>query len=174
LPTADVEWKWGEMTSRSAYSDDEWGLLVGLPQSVMIAASAAEDDGSRRTLSEGEAGLDAIAAGRESANPLVRDVASEVVERVGGPEVGAETAMVPLPDRDAGLAEVLDRARGAAMLLTAKAPAGDAAAYKHWVVGIAEQVVGAARSGGFLGIGGEWVSESERRFVDELSAILND
>jgi hypothetical protein len=162
------------MTSRSAYSDDEWGLLVGLPQSVMNAASAAESDSGRRTLAEGEAGLDAIAAGRESANPLVRDVACEVVERVGGPEVGAETAIVALPDRAAGLAEVFDRARGAVTLLGEKAGSGDAAAYKHWLVGIAEQVVGAARSGGFLGVGGEWVRESERRFVEELSAILND
>ena len=162
------------MTSRSAYSDDEWGLLVGLPQSVMIAASAAETDGGRRTLAESEAGLDAIAAGRDSGNPLVRDVATELVERVGDPDTGAESAVVPLPDREAGLAEVLTRARGAATLLTARAGPGDAAAYKHWLVGIAEQVVEAARSGGFLGIGGERVSESERRFVEELSTILND
>ena len=39
---------------------------------------------------------------------------------------------------------------------------------------IAEQVVGAASSGGLLGIGGESVSDSERRFRDRLAHVLND
>ena len=32
------------------FSDEEWGLLVGLPQSVLTAASAAESDCTRRTM----------------------------------------------------------------------------------------------------------------------------
>ena len=158
------------MTSRSAYSDDEWGLLVGLPQAVLIAASAAEPDGDRRTVAETTAGLEAISAGRDSGNALVQDVATEVVDRVGEPE----NAVLPVADREASVSDVLDRARSVAALLSAKAGPGEAAAYKHWLVGIAEQVVAAAKSGGFLGIGGEWVSESEQRFVEELSHLLND
>ena len=68
------------------FSDEEWGLLVGLPQSVLTAASAAEHDGTRRTLAENAAGLEAISAGRESASPLVAAVAGELVARVGDPE----------------------------------------------------------------------------------------
>jgi len=158
------------MSSRSGFSDDEWGLLVGLPQAVLIAASAVEPDGDRRTVAESTAGLEAIAAGRDSGNLLVQDVATEVVERVGEPE----NAVVPVADREAGVADVLDRARAAKALLAAKAGHGEAAAYKHWLVGIAEQVVAAAKSGGFLGIGGDWVSESEQRFVEELATLLDD
>lgn len=51
------------------FSDEEWGLLVGLPQSVLTAASAAESDGTRRTMAENAAGLETIAAARESASP---------------------------------------------------------------------------------------------------------
>ena len=166
------------MASRSVYSDEEWGLLVGLPQSVMIAASAAEPDGARRTLAENTAGIDAIAAGRDSGNPLVREVATDLVAELGEPDADVPAtvpgAAIPTPDRESALADVLDRARAAAALLTRRAAPGEAAAYKHWLVGIAEQVVGAARSGGFLGIGGEWVSEAEGRFVAELSTILDD
>ncbi|NJC74135.1 hypothetical protein HC031_31140 [Planosporangium thailandense] len=162
------------MTSQRVYSDEEWGLLVGLPQSVMMAAILAEIDSANRTVTESSAGLDAIAAGRDSGSTLVRDVALELFTRLGDPETGELPPTLELGSRAIDPRDVLDRARAATDLLAAKAGPGEAAAYRHWLVGIADQVVNAAKSGGFLGIGGSWVSESERRFVDELSAVLND
>lgn len=70
--------------------------------------------------------------------------------------------------------DVLDRARQAAALLTARADEGEGAAYRHWLVSIAEQVVEAASTGGLLGLGGDQVSEAEQRFVADLSKVLND
>jgi hypothetical protein len=162
------------MTSQRVYSDEEWGLLVGLPQSVMMAAVLAEGDSTNRTASESSAGLDAIAAGRDSGSTLVRDVALELIARLGDPETGELPPVLEVGTREVDLGEVLDRARTATDLLAAKAGPGEAAAYRHWLVVIADQVVNAAKSGGFLGIGGSWVSESERRFVDKLSTVLND
>jgi hypothetical protein len=154
------------------FSDDEWGLLVGLPQSVLTAASAAESDSARRTFAESHAGLETISAGRESASALVTAVAREVVSRVGDPEVGEELPMIEPDDPQAMMADVLDRARTAAILLGKKVDEGEAGAYKHWLIKIAEGVVGAAPSGGLLGIGGELVSDNERRFRDHLSQVL--
>jgi hypothetical protein len=162
------------MTNQRVYSDEEWGLLVGLPQSIMMAAMLAENDSTNRTAAESGVGLDAIAAGRDSGSTLVRDVALELVARLGDPETGELPPVLDVGARAVDLGEVLDRARAATDLLTAKAGPGEAAAYRHWLVGIADQVVNAAKSGGFLGIGGSWVSESERHFVDELSTVLND
>ncbi|MFY1694490.1 hypothetical protein [Solwaraspora sp. WMMA2101] len=156
------------------FSDEEWGLLVGLPQAVLTAASAAESDGGRRTRAESAAGLEAIGAGRESASPLVSAVAGELVSRVGDPETGEELPVPEPADPQALIADVLDRAGQAARLLTARVDDGEAGAYKHWLVGIAEQVVGAAATGGLLGIGGETVTESERRFRDRLAQVLTD
>src|SRR5947209_347104 len=102
------------MGEEAEYSDEEWGLLVGLPQSVIIAASSAEPDGARRTHAESEAGMQAIAEGRESANPLVVRVAATIVERVGDPETGDEAPTIQLADREAGIADVMTRARAAA------------------------------------------------------------
>jgi len=162
------------VSTEFGFTDTEWGLLVGLPQSVLTAASAAEHDGTRRTLAENAAGLEAIAEGRESPSPLVAAVAGELVARVGDPETGEELPAIEPPDPAAYAADVLSRAREAAALLAAKAGEGEAGAYKHWLVTIAEQVVTAAPSGGMLGIGGDVVTDSERRFRDELSAVLND
>ncbi|MGC4869816.1 hypothetical protein ACLQ3B_30735 [Micromonospora sp. DT53] len=156
------------------FSDGEWGLLVGLPQSVLTAASAAESDGTRRTMAENAAGLETIAAGRESASPLVAAVAGEIVTRVGDPDTGEELPVIAPADPVAYIDDVLLRAGEAAALLAARVDEGEAGAYKHWLVKIAEQVVGAASSGGLLGIGGESVSDSERRFRDRLAHVLID
>ena len=156
------------------FSDEEWGLLVGLPQAVLVAASAAESDSARRTNAESAAGLEAISAGRESASTLVAAVAMELVTRVGDPETGEELPAIAPPDPAAAIADTLERARDAATLLTAKVDEGEAGAYKHWLVSIAEEVVTAAPTGGVLGVGGEQVSESERRFRDELATLLID
>ncbi|MFC8619601.1 hypothetical protein ACFT9M_24725 [Micromonospora purpureochromogenes] len=156
------------------FSDEEWGLLVGLPQAVLTAASAAEHDGSRRTRAENAAGLETISAGRESANPLVAAVAGEIVSRVGDPEAGEELPVIEPADPQALIDDVLARAGQASALLAARVDEGEAGAYKHWLVEIAEQVVGAAATGGLLGLGGDQVSDSERRFRDRLSHVLND
>lgn len=160
--------------STFGFSDDEWSLLVGLPQAVLTAASAAESDSARRTMAESAAGLETISAGRESASPLVSSVAQEVVSRVGDPEVGEELPMIQPDDPQAMIADVLDRARTVSRMLAHKVDEGEAGAYKHWLVKIADQVVAAAPTGGLLGIGGDQVTDSERRFRDHLSHVLND
>src|SRR6185437_9925143 len=100
--------------------------LVGLPQSVMMAAISAESDGASRTADESGAGLDAIAAGRDSGSPLVRDVAVELVSRLGDPETGELPPVLEVGSRDVDLTDVLRRARTATDVLAAKAGPGEA------------------------------------------------
>ncbi|SCL31107.1 hypothetical protein GA0074692_3051 [Micromonospora pallida] len=156
------------------FSDEEWGLLVGLPQAILTAASAAESDGTRRTRAETAAGLETISAGRESASPLVAAVAGEIVARVGDPEAGEELPVLAPSDPQALIDDVLTRAGQAAALLATRVDEGQAGAYRHWLVEVADQVVTAAATGGILGIGGDVVSDSERRFRDRLAQVLND
>ena len=54
-----------------AFAPDEWDLLTRLPARVMIAATSAEPDSDRRTVAEGLAGIDAIAAGKFSKIPFI-------------------------------------------------------------------------------------------------------
>ena len=160
------------MDTEPKYTDEEWGLLVGLPQSVLIAASQAEHDGSRKTREEWTVGMTAIADGRGSSSDLVRTVAADVVARQGDITDGEEPPIIEFPDRDAGLADVIDRAKAAHELLSAKAEPADAEAYRFWVITITDGVVGAARSGGVLGLGGDQVSPAERSFRDQLATVL--
>jgi hypothetical protein len=154
------------------YTDEEWGLLVGLPQSVLIAASQAEADGSRRTREEWTVGMTAIADGRGSSSSLVQSVAADVVAHQGDITDGEDPPIIEFPDREAGLADVIARAKSAHELLATKAEPADAESYRYWLVTVAEQVVGAARSGGVLGLGGDQVTPAERSFRDTLAIAL--
>ncbi|WP_344173092.1 hypothetical protein [Pilimelia columellifera] len=156
------------------FTDDEWGLLVGLPEAVVTAASAVESDSGRRSRAESAAGHEVISAGRESASPLVNAVAVELLSRVGDPEAGEMPPAITPADPAATVADTLVRARAAAALLEGRASEGESGAYRHWLTEIADAVVTATRSGGLLGIGGEQVTEAERHFRDELAAILAD
>jgi hypothetical protein len=156
------------------FTDAEWGLIVGLPQSVLTAASAAASDGARKTRAENAAGLDKISDGRGSASALVSAVAAELMTRVGDPEMGEELPVIEPSDPQGYAADVISRAASAATLLNERVGDGDGGAYKLWLVDIAESVVGAASSGGVFGLGGADVTEAERQFRDQLSHVLSD
>jgi hypothetical protein len=156
------------------FTDSEWGLLVGLPQAVLTAASAASPDGTRKTRHENEAGLAEIADARASASPLVAAVAGALVNQTGDPELGEEPPVIEPGDPIGYAQDVLDRAAQAAALLAGRATEADAETYKHWLVEIADTVVGAASTGGVLGIGGETVTDTERAFRDDLAKALAD
>lgn len=160
--------------SALGFTDSEWGLLVGLPQSVLTAASAATPDSARKTRAESAAGLDVISDARVSASPLVAAVAGAIVSRVGDPDLGEEPPVIEPSDPIAYAEDVLGRAAEVNALLTAKAERADAETYKHWLVEIAESVVGAASTGGVLGIGSEAVTDTERAFRDDLANALAD
>jgi hypothetical protein len=55
----------------------------------------------------------------------------------------------------------IDALRSAAAIVDQKAPS-DAAAYKAWLVHLANNVAEASSEGGFLGFGGVTVSEAEK------------
>lgn len=162
------------MADVTGFTDGEWGLLVGLPQAVIVAAMSAEPDGAGRTQAEAQAGLTAIADARDCGSPLIERVAAEIVSRVGDPESGEVVLPPQFADREAGIQDVLGRCREAVALLAAKAQEHESQAYRHWLTEIAEQVVEAAASGGFIGMGGEQVTASEAAFIDELRAIVAD
>src|ERR1041384_5470878 len=92
------------------FTDSEWGLLVGLPQSVLTAASAATPDSTRKTRAETAAGLDVISDARVSASPMVAAVAKAIMSRAGDPVLGEEPPVIEPSDPIAYTQDVLGRA----------------------------------------------------------------
>lgn len=65
-----------------------------------------------------------------------------------------------------------ERVREAVQILQAKASTDELNAYRRLVLDVARAVAVAHREGGFLGIGGEQVSESEQAALEEIEATL--
>lgn len=149
------------------FPPEDWQLLTRLPAEIMIAAIAVTGNG-RRTVAEGLAGLDAIAAGRGSDSELVRSVVASIYAE---PEDRAALP-APAPAPHIQVAQVLEHCRTAAEVLRTGADPADAAAYRHWVQQVAVRVSGAARSGGVLALGGEPLRDSQQALLDELAVAL--
>jgi hypothetical protein len=66
----------------------------------------------------------------------------------------------------------LDACRQVATILGAKARPEDAVAFKAYLLRVANTVSGAAKEGGFLGIGGQAVSPQEQQIVAQIAAAL--
>jgi hypothetical protein len=127
---------------------------------VVVAATAVHEDPVHRTVAEGLAGIDAIAAGRASASRLVRDVVAAIYDE-------------DEPDHDPPVdGNLLAACRTAVRLLDERVGRLDADAYRNWLVAIATRVCHAARTGGLLGVAGAVVSPAERRFLAELTEAL--
>lgn len=68
-------------------------------------------------------------------------------------------------------AKCVETLRQVSALVDSRAP-GDAAAFKGWLRQISRHVAEAATEGGFLGIGGVAVSETEKATLAEISGAL--
>jgi hypothetical protein len=139
-----------------AFRPAEWKLLTRLPAQVMIAATSAETDSAWRTVAEGLAGLDAIAAGHTSTSQLVRAVVAAIFTESDDERPAEEE----FTDRAAGLADVLAACRAASAVLVDRVASGDAEAYRRWLIAIAEAVCGAR------------TSTADRQFLADLAVAL--
>ena len=150
------------MTSRSDYTDDEWQLLHELPDAVATLVLMAGSSGPIGTIREMEAlgRANSRAAARFPDRPLIQELARSL------PPVHAGT-------RRPREGDTLDMCREAVALLDAKAAPEEAAAYRQWIVAVAEEIAGAAKEGAFLGFGGDRVSTWETEVMREVSAALS-
>jgi hypothetical protein len=153
-----------------AFEPHEWELLIKLPARVMIAAASAEPDSERRTVDEGLAGINAIAAGASSESSLVQAAVAAIYAEADPDPPAAEQ----FRDRVSGMTEVFVSCRAAALVLDARATPADALAYRQWVESIADSVCGAAKFNDALGLGGSAQSAAEHEFLHQLTEALRN
>jgi len=77
-----------------------------------------------------------------------------------------------ITSRDGLRQQVVDDCREVARILDSKADASEAAEYRAWVMQIAEKVAMSAKEGGFLGFGGERLSDGEKQGIGEVAGAL--
>ncbi len=150
-----------DMTKKADFNAEEWSTVVEGP---LLAGMRVITAGRGGTLRE------SVAMGQTYVKARQQHGNSELLDEL----VSAPPAMDPSRLRSAGdIASVSsERLRQAVEILQRKASAEDVDAYKRFVVTLTQEAANAHREGGFLGVGGEQVSEAERTALDEIAATL--
>jgi hypothetical protein len=149
------------MTKKADFNAEEWSLVLeGPPIAGLIIVTAQRGGSIRESLSMARAYAEARQQRGES--ELLDEIAS------ARPELDARRFSSPEDLRQEGLRRLTE----AVGLLERKATPGEVDDYKRFVLELAGRVAAAHREGGFLGIGGKDVSESEQAALDEIAATL--
>jgi hypothetical protein len=159
------------MTTKAAFSEEEWTRLKRGPFIAGLAISIADPGGPIEAIKETAAALKTVtgAAGSGDRGELVGALAAEVTAE-------ARERKNPLagfrPKGALAGQEILDELRGVNGIVSEKATAEEAEAYRGWLLAAAKEAADAAKEGGFLGFHAERVSEGEQRMLDQLATVL--
>lgn len=157
------------MASRQDFDPEDWRLIVSSPSLVGLAVSGASPSGTfgmaREMLAVGAAAADLAKTTPE--NRLIHDLLEDVRSDAAG-EL-----------RPQGVGSI-EEARSWAVAQLGRLPAVLAQGHagregdelRQWLMEVANRVAEAAREGGFLGFGGEQVSDAEKAAVAELRTVL--
>jgi hypothetical protein len=149
------------MTTKADFNAEEWSQVVEAPLLAGLRVIAADRGGTLR---------ESLAMGRVYTEARERKGESELVdELVQSPPALDQERLRGVGDVKAASDERLREALG---VLESKAEAADVEAYKRFVLAVAEAAARAHKEGGFIGIGGKEVSESEQAALDEIAATL--
>lgn len=143
------------MTNKSAFSADEWHLILEAPPIAGLIVVTAQRGGTlRETMAMARAYADARKEHGES--ELLDEIVTANPERDHTHYHSAQEL------RESGLKHIRD----AVALLEGKATAGEVDEYRRFVVSLAQKVAAAHREHGRA------VTEAEQAAVDEITAAL--
>ncbi len=161
------------MTTKADYTADEWNIIMQSPMAAAMVVMFASPSNPVGLAQETFAVSKMLAenVGKPSGVGLIDAVAEQIKDAEG-----RKAAQPPRPEVGADLTALKDYALGTLRqlndLLVAKAPADEATSFRQWILATAQRVAGAAKEGGFLGIGGTSVSAEETAAIAEVERTL--
>ena len=158
------------MTTKTDFTEDEWATLVRSPTVAGAALTIADPGGPIEVVKETSAVLKFVTG---SSSEQRDDLAGEIARDV---RALAEQHKNPLGDfkpRGALAAkEIVDELARANGIVTAKATAEEAEAFRAWIMECAQRAAEAAKEGGFMGFHAERVSQGEQDMLAQLGSAL--
>ena len=143
------------MTSKAAFSDEEWKVVLeGPPAAGMIVITAAHGGMFRETIAMSKAYAEA--RGEHGESELLDEIVS------AKPKVDHSRYHSPEELRDSGLGHLRD----AVALLESKASAEEVDDYRHFVLTLANKVAAAHKEHG------QSVSPAEAEAIQQITAAL--
>jgi hypothetical protein len=158
------------MSGKTDFTEEEWTRLKRAPFIAGLSISLADPGGPIEAVKETAATLKTVTGAEDgSRGPFVGALAGEAV-------ADARARHNPLHDfkPKGALAgqEILDELTAVNAIVTAKASAEEADAYRAWLKDSAQEAANAAKEGGFFGFHAVRVSEGEQRMLDKLAEAL--
>ena len=150
------------MTRKEQFNAEEWERLAqGPPLAAILVITASRGGSMRESLSAGE-------------------VYAEARKDKDAPELIAEL-LASRPTVDPGRAsspeelhsQTVQHLRDATTLLDERATPEEAEAYKRFVIDVAQRAAERHKEGGFLGVGGQRISDAEAAALAEIAAALD-
>ena len=147
------------MKNRDRFTDDDWTGVLEAPILAVKESAAMARALKDAAAAAGEGALVAEIA-EAYRDPADRDAASDAVK-----------AMAKGQSPEALTTAAIDRL-GTIMRSVESALPEQAGAFRAFLLDVAQKTAEASREGGFLGFGGEKVSEAERKALDRIAAAL--
>ena len=161
------------MARKSEFAIEEWEVLRTAPYLTALAVAVAGGSGIFGSFKEAIAPAGAIIEAAKGDNGLLRDICQQEEMKAAQQTL---KDLVKGKDIDTLRRQVretaLSNTRTSLEILHAKGAKEDAEAFSKFVTVIADRVAKAAKEGGFLGFGGERVSENERTLLADLSSVV--
>ena len=158
------------MTTKDAFSADEWKSVAKAPFLVSMAIGIADPSGPFGMIKEGNALAMSI---QKAATGGAGEVAKEVAAAIREDRPSAKDLMAKgAKSTDQASEHAIGELKAIATLVETKVPS-EGAAFKTWLLEMAQGIAEASKEGGFLGFGGKVISEDEKEALDDLHAALS-
>jgi hypothetical protein len=158
------------MSLKESFTAEEWNTLIRAPMMVSYGVAGAAPSGGIGFVKEMKAVADAIfdAGEQYPEGSLVEAVTSQIKANATDQFEGSKETLSAAEIKE----RALDVCRQVSLILQSKASVEESDSYKRWLMAVAEKVAEASKEGGFLGFGGERVSEGEMAALSELASSL--
>lgn len=171
------------MSLKNEFTKEEWGLLKGTPALIGSAMAGVDQSGFFGMIKEAMANAKSFKQVADSfpESELIQGLAEkpkDLDEAKANFKDFQQNTIQRFKERDVKTPEqlkelVLEDCKNAAQLLSQKASESEVKQYKDWALSVAKNVAEAAKEGGFLGFGGELVSEKEQSLIAEIKNAFN-
>jgi hypothetical protein len=153
------------MTTKSDFTEEEWIRVRRAPFVAGMAVSMADPGGPIELAKE------SMGTVKSATNPPTREqLLSEVALDI---QSMTQQRQNPLSEfKPQAPEQILDELRAATDIVSSKATAEEAAAFKQWLLASAQAAADAAKEGGFMGFGATQVSEGEQNMLEQLRTTI--
>lgn len=162
------------MSIKDNFTPEEWKQVVQSPMLAGLAVTAADPGGLWSAIKEGSGLAKSLVEAKSgsAAATILTDIASTFDTSEGRRMAQDEVKDLFRGKKAAEASQAaVDRLGEISAIVEAKAPE-QAAAYKDWLRATAQKVAEAGTEGGFMGFGGEKVSDAERRTLADIDQVL--